>query len=183
MAKGTSNLNLEPSLGNAPITLVRLLIFDIINVANTIFNFGWEYHIKKMEQVAVEKNSNGNHVITYSAIVTVKIWDAQHKNFIEREDTGVGSGIGDAVDVASKSSVSDALKRALRSMGSQFGNNFYQKVSPQYQQSQSQQLHSPQQYQQTQPQQSYTPNDYASLYQLGLELREENGELIILGET
>ena len=162
--------------------------YDVINVANNIFNYAWEYHIKQLTQVASETNNNGNHVITYSAIVTVKIWDAQHKHFIEREDTGVGVGtaksIGDAIDVASKSSVSDSLKRSLRSMGAQFGNNLYSKsprsnnqpapqTNPQYtQNTPTQQNHN----------QSHSSYEFSSLYNLGLQVLEQGNNFVVVGE-
>jgi len=164
--------------------------FDVISVANNIFNYAWEYHIKQLIQVASEKNSNGNHVVTYSAIVTVKIWDAQHKHFIEREDTGVGIGtaksIGDAIDVASKSSVSDSLKRSLRSMGNQFGNSLYDKSrkhqaqshsAPQLQNNQA--APSQPKIQQASPQSQY---EFTSLYNLGLQVLEQGNNFVVVGE-
>ncbi len=162
--------------------------YDVINVANNIFNYAWEYHIKQLTQVASEKNNNGNHVITYSAIVTVKIWDAQHKHFIEREDTGVGVGtaksIGDAIDVASKSSVSDSLKRSLRSMGAQFGNNLYSK-SPQSNNQPAPQTN-PQCTQNTPTQQnhnqSHSSYEFSSLYNLGLQVLEQGSNFVVVGE-
>ena len=42
-----------------------------------------------IEEVAREMNQNSNHVITFSAIVKIKIYDSTG-NLIEREDTGVG---------------------------------------------------------------------------------------------
>ena len=132
-----------------------------------------------------ETNQNGNHVITYSAIVKVKIYDAQ-KNFIEREDTGVGTGtarmLGDAIDNASKSAVSDSLKRSLRSLGGQFGNDLYSKspnINKSYQQP-IQQLQQPQQnYNQTQ---NNTPLDYSSLYNIGLSIMEQGQNLVVIGD-
>ncbi len=185
------------TIDKAGMSFKYLETYDVINVANTIFNYMWDYKITRLAEVAREKNSNGNHVITFSSIVKVKIYDAQ-RNFIEREDTGVGTGIartiGDAIDNASKSAVSDGLKRSLRSCGRQFGNDLYSKspnTNQNYQQQPTQQLQQRQQYSQENQQQvpsqqaqsSHNPNDYSSLYNIGLELREENGELVILGET
>jgi len=172
--------------------------YDCINVANTIFNYMWNYTITRLEEVARETNQNGNHAITYSAIVKVKIYDSQ-RNFIEREDTGVGTGtartVGDAIDNASKSAVSDSLKRSLRSLGGQFGNDLYSKTpntNQSYQQQPAQQLQQPQQYaqvnqQQTQQapvqqqQQSHNPNDYSSLYSIGLTILEQGQNLVVMG--
>jgi DNA repair and recombination protein RAD52 len=187
------------TIDKAGMSFKYLETYDVINVANTIFNYMWDYTITRLEEVARETNQNGNHVITYSAIVKVKIYDAQ-RNFIEREDTGVGTGtartVGDAIDNASKSAVSDSLKRSLRSFGGQFGNDLYSKspnINQNYQQP-AQQLQQPQQYsppnqQQTQQipvqqqsQQSHNPNDFSSLYSIGLTLIEKGQNLVVIGD-
>jgi len=195
--------NLEESrvktIDKAGMSFKYLETYDIINVANTIFNYMWDYTITRLEEVARETNQNGNHVITFSAIVKVKIYDAQ-RNFIEREDTGVSTGtartIGEAIDNASKSAVSDALKRSLRSIGGQFGNNLYSKT-PTSSQNQQQNYQQPAQLQQTQ--QSYsqtqnsqpeanqqmqnnTPQDYSSLYNIGLTIMEQGQNLVVIGD-
>ena len=182
------------TIDKAGMSFKYLETYDVINVANTIFNYMWDYTITRLEEVARETNQNGNHVITYSAIVQVKIYDAQ-RNFITREDTGVGTGtartIGDAIDNASKSAVSDSLKRALRSFGGQFGNNLYSKtpnINQNYQQQvpiqqQPNQI-APQEMQQTQQQQmmNNVPQDYSSLYNLGLNVMEQGQNLVIMGD-
>jgi len=186
------------TIDKAGLSFKYLETYDVINVANTIFNYMWDYTITRLEEVARETNQNGNHVITFSAIVKVKIYDSQ-RNFIEREDTGVGTGtartVGDAIDNASKSSVSDALKRSLRSMGAQYGNNLYSKaptVSQNQQQTyqqpaqiqQSQQPQQQQQFQQppTQQVQNNTPQDYSSLYNIGLTIMEQGSNLVVIGD-
>jgi len=184
------------TIDKAGMSFKYLETYDCINVANTIFNFMWGYTITRLEEVARETNQNGNHVITFSAIVKIKIYDAQ-RNFIEREDTGVGTGtarmLGDAIDNASKSAVSDSLKRSLRSLGGQFGNDLYSKspnINQSYQQP-NQQLQQPQQYsqanqQQTQQapfqQQSHNPNDFSSLYSIGLTIMEQGQNLVVIGD-
>jgi DNA repair and recombination protein RAD52 len=187
----TLSYNLDESrvktIDKAGMSFKYLETYDVINVANTIFNYMWDYTITKLQEVQREVNQNQNHVITYSAIVKVRIYDNQ-RNFIEREDTGVGIGtartVGEAIDNASKSAVSDSLKRALRSLGSQFGNNLYQKTPQNQQQSYQQPSQQPQQYQQPQTQQiQHNPNDYSSLYSIGLQVIDNgNGHLIITGD-
>jgi len=185
------------TIDKAGMSFKYLETYDVINVANTIFNYMWDYTITKLEEVARETNQNGNHVITFSAIVKVKIYDAQ-RNFIEREDTGVGTStartLGDAIDNASKSAVSDSLKRSLRSLGSQFGNNLYSKTpttSQQQSYQQPAQLQQPQQnYSQTQnskpatnqQMQNNTPQDYSSLYNIGLTIMEQGQNLVVIGD-
>jgi len=187
------------TIDKAGMSFKYLETYDIINVANTIFNYMWDYTITRLEEVARETNQNGNHVITYSAIVKVKIYDAQ-RNFIEREDTGVGTGtartVGDAIDNASKSAVSDSLKRSLRSFGGQFGNDLYSKTpTTNYSQQQPQQIAQQQSYQQPpqynqppnnqqtqQVQQSHNPNDFSSLYSIGLTIMEQGQNLVVIGD-
>lgn len=186
------------------ISLQYLETYDVINEANRIFNHMWSYTITRLEEVAREMNQNSNHVITFSAIVKIKIYDSTG-NLIEREDTGVGIGtartIGDAIDNASKSAVSDSLKRCFRTMGVTFGNNLYSKTQNENQQNQNynQNQKTPQNNQQQQQpyqnanvnQQTKTPiqqnkafeqYEYDSLYRLNLQIVENNGFLIVTGD-
>jgi DNA repair and recombination protein RAD52 len=183
------------TIDKAGMSFKYLETYDIINVANTIFNYMWDYTITRLEEVARETNQNGNHVITFSAIVKVKIYDAQ-RNFIEREDTGVAIGtaktVGEAIDNASKSAVSDSLKRSLRSLGGQFGNDLYSKTPNQSQQQSYQQPAQLQQQQYSQPPntqqptnqqvQNNAPLDYSSLYNLGLTVMEQGQNLVVIGD-
>ena len=217
------------------ISLQYLETYDVINEANRIFNHMWSYTITRLEEVAREMNQNSNHVITFSAIVKIKIYDSTG-NLIEREDTGVGIGtartIGDAIDNASKSAVSDSLKRCFRTMGVTFGNNLYSKsqndknqqrppqnnqqqlyqndnvnnrainanantnfkgaVNQQQTARQNQVVQNPnhqqnnqqlQQPYQTQNNSSFDQYEYQGLYNLGLELIEQNGFLVVTGEN
>ena len=104
--------------------------FDIINTLNLVFGFdGWETHIKKLEMLSATTNQNGNHVVTFSAIVRLKVWDTSHKHYIIREDNGVSvsvaKSIGEAMETSSKASISDAIKRAAKSYGNSMGNPLY----------------------------------------------------------
>jgi DNA repair and recombination protein RAD52 len=181
------------------ISLQYLETYDVINEANRIFNHMWSYTITRLEEVARETNQNSNHVITFSAIVKIKIYDSTG-NLIEREDTGVGIGtartIGDAIDNSSKSAVSDSLKRCFRTMGVTFGNNLYSKSPNENQQNQNQNYNKPQNeqhYQNQTPNQSvnnsqtqgksFDQYEYSSLYNLGLNIVEKNGFLVIIGEN
>lgn len=174
------------------ISLQYLETFDVINEANRIFNHMWSYTITRLEEVAREMNQNSNHVITFSAIVKIKIYDSTG-NLIEREDTGVGIGtartIGDAIDNASKSAVSDSLKRCFRTMGVTFGNNLYSKIQNENQQNQNYnqnlpQNNHPQPYQnQTRIQNSFDRYEFQPLYKLGLDVVEQNGYLVVIGEN
>ena len=176
------------------ISLQYLETYDVINEANRIFNHMWSYTITRLEEVARETNQNSNHVITFSAIVKIKIYDSTG-NLIEREDTGVGIGtartIGDAIDNASKSAVSDSLKRCFRTMGVTFGNNLYSKTQNENQQNQNYNQKPPpnnQQQQnysqnQTRTQNSFDRYEFQPLYKLGLDVVEQNGYLVVIGEN
>jgi DNA repair and recombination protein RAD52 len=181
------------------ISLQYLETYDVINEANRIFNYMWNYTITRLEEVSRETNQNSNHVITFSAIVKIKIFDT-NGNYIEREDTGVGVGtartIGDAIDNSSKSAVSDSLKRCFRTMGVTFGNNLYSKSQNDNQQNTNQNYNKPQNqqhYQNQTPNQnvnnsqtqgkSFDQYEYSSLYNLGLNIVEKNGFLVITGEN
>ena len=183
------------SKGN--ISLSYLEGFDVIETANKIFGYGnWSYSIAKLEQVSQELNQNQNHVICYKAVVSVTVFDMTHTKDVGREDVGFGTGIAktlaDAHESGAKEAVTDAIKRAMRSFGNQFGNSLYDKSrqhqsqTPNIQQAQQMQQ-SQQSYQQPTQQiqqttQSHTPMDYSSLYNLGLTIVEQGNNLVIVGD-
>ena len=106
--------------------------FDVIDTANLIFGYGnWSYLISKLEQVSQEQNHNQNFVVCYKAVVKLIIKDENHSKSISRQDVGFGTGVSktlaDAHENAGKESVTDGLKRAMRSFGNQFGNSLYDK--------------------------------------------------------
>ena len=106
---------------------------DVIETANRIFGYGnWSYTITKLEQVSQETNHNQNVVICYKAVVRIIACDISHTKEIAREDVGFGTGVAktlsDAHEGAAKEAVTDALKRAMRSFGNQFGNSLYDKT-------------------------------------------------------
>ena len=116
----------------ANIKLSYLEGFDIIDTANSIFGFGgWAYAISSLEQVSQEVNANQNVVICYKAIVKIDVYDIDHSTMISRQDVGCGTGVArnlaDAHENSAKEAVTDALKRSLRSFGNQFGNSLYDK--------------------------------------------------------
>ncbi len=99
-----------------------------INEANRIFGFGgWSYEVAKLNEVGqAEKNQKGNWSVSYICQIKVIVGS------VTREDVGFGSGfarnIGDAHESATKEACTDALKRALRSFGNQFGLALYDKT-------------------------------------------------------
>ena len=189
------------------VTLSYIEGFDVIETANKVFGFGnWDYSVSKLEQVSQEQNQNQNNVVCYKAIIRLIVKNETHNKSISRQDVGFGTGVSktlaDAHENAGKEAVTDALKRALRSFGNQFGNSLYDKSrthqnAPQIQDTQNpNNQHYPpqnqmqnQQYQnqtQTPPSQqnqhSYDNYEYQSLFNLGLNMVEKNGFLIITGD-
>ncbi|MDD2357798.1 MAG: Rad52/Rad22 family DNA repair protein [Thiovulaceae bacterium] len=176
--------------------------FDIVNTLNLIFGYdGWETLVKKLEMLNSTTNQNGNHVVTFSAIVRLKIWDTNHKNYIIREDNGISVSIaktiGEAMETASKASISDALKRTAKSFGNSLGNPLYDpeqkdvdytnakqlsenKPAPHSHQNASQNHQQP--VPQTQPIHNSASQDYASLFNIGLSVMQKGNKLIVLGD-
>lgn len=190
--------------------------FDVIDTANLIFGYGnWSYLISKLEQVSQEQNHNQNFVVCYKAVVKLIVKDENHTKSISRQDVGFGTGVSktlaDAYENAGKESVTDALKRTLRSFGNQFGNSLYDKSRNHANQESSYQANQNQNYnqrlsqnnqQQQQPyqnanrnnvnrnpnyqtpqnNQSFDQYEYQSLFNLGLNIVENNGFLIVTGD-
>ena len=94
-----------------------------IDTANRIFGYdGWSMEVKSIDKIVdAEKNS------VYQATVGVHVGTAY------REDVGHGISAGasnEAQETAIKGAVTDAMKRAFRTFGSQFGNSLYDKDGP-----------------------------------------------------
>ena len=171
------------------ISLSYLEGYDIIDTANFAFGFGnWSYRVTTLEQVSEEINEKQNKVIGYKAVVAITVHDVHHKASVTREDIGFGIGVAreyaGAHESAGKEAVTDGLKRSLRTFGSQFGNALYDKSQKNVDHPNQQQRQIPQQQSnQSSQQQNHAVNDYGSLKQLGLEVQEKNGILIVLGQT
>jgi DNA repair and recombination protein RAD52 len=184
--------------------------FDVIDTANKVFGFGnWSYSISKLDQVSQELNQNQNNVVCYKAVVQIQIHNTNHTLDVNRQDVGFGTGVAkslaDAHEGAAKEAVTDAIKRCFRSFGNQFGNSLYDKTKnhqnqdSSYQQNQNQNYNqrppqNNQQQQQTYQNQNQTRNiqqnsssfnqyEYQSLFNLGLNIIEQNGFLVVTGEN
>lgn len=100
--------------------------WHVINEANRIFGFdGWSYQIELTRDSLVHDEQKGQWQAAYTCICSVTVGDAF------RQDVGFGSGfakqVGDAIEGATKEAATDALKRALRTFGNQFGLALYDK--------------------------------------------------------
>lgn len=190
----------------ANIKLSYLEGFDIIDTANNIFGFGgWAYTISSLEQVSQEVNSNQNVVVCYKAIVKVDVYDIDHSTMISRQDVGFGTGVArnlaDAHENSAKEAVTDALKRSLRSFGNQFGNSLYDKSkivaqntpsnipnAPANQnagfgQNQAIPNQAPSQAMSNQAPNDQVMGDIQSLRNMGLDVVEQNGFLLVKGNN
>ena len=174
--------------------------FDVIDTANKVFGFGnWSYLISKLDQVSQEVNQNQNNVVCYKAVVQIQIYNSDHSQTVSRQDVGFGTGVAktlaDAHEGAAKEAVTDGIKRCFRSFGNQFGNSLYDKTKNHQNQDSSYQQN--QNYNQKPPQnnqQNYSHNqtktqsssfnqyEYQSLFNLGLNIIEQNGFLIVTGD-
>ena len=166
------------------INLSYLEGFDLMETANKIFGHGnWSYTITSLDQVSQETNSNQNIVICYKAVVKLTVYSLDHNKHISKEDVGFGTGIAkmlaDAHEGGAKEAVTDAIKRAMRSFGNQFGNSLYDKSRNH--KTQPQQAPQVQNNQPTtaQPQAQY---EFTSLYNLGLQVLEQGNNFIVVGE-
>ncbi|EMG31034.1 Rad52/Rad22 family DNA repair protein [Campylobacter showae] len=177
----------------ANIKLSYLEGFDVIETANNIFGFGsWSYSIISLGQVSQETNNNQNAVICYKAVVKVDVFSLDHSKCITRQDVGFGTGVAkslaDAHENGAKEAVTDALKRSLRTFGNQFGNSLYDKTrnhavynTPSNVPRNTTKPAIPQQ--QVVRASAYSQNDeYATLQNLGLEVVEQNGFLLVSGK-
>ena len=182
----------------ANIKLSYLEGFDIIDTANNIFGFGgWAYTISSLEQVSQEVNANQNVVICYKAIVKVDVYDIDHSTMISRQDVGFGTGVArnlaDAHENSAKEAVTDALKRSLRSFGNQFGNSLYDKSKSVVQNNAPSNIPNAPANQnagfgQNQAIPNQVPNDQVmgdiqSLRNMGLDVVEQNGFLLVRGNN
>ena len=202
-----TNLNQELDLNRIKtrekgnINLSYIEGFDVIDTANLIFGYGnWSYLISSLTQVSQEQNHNQNFVVCYKAVVKLIVKDDNHSKSIFRQDVGFGTGtaktLADSHENAGKEAVTDALKRAMRSFGNQFGNSLYDKTKNH--QANNESIPSkPQQtnYRQSSPtvtnvttnhnrniKQSFDPYEYESLFRIGLDVVEQNGFLIVTGD-
>jgi DNA repair and recombination protein RAD52 len=108
--------------------------YDCINIANDIFDFdGWTTDLVDGPNLT-QIGTDGGYVCHANVKVSVRCDDG---SWVHRTEVGcctpaTAKGTApsaDAVDTAMKGAVTDALKRALRLFGNQFGNSLYDKDS------------------------------------------------------
>ena len=106
--------------------------YDVIDRANEIFGFdGWGYRVLGVAQVATGTyTSNGKEKPWALIEASVEVWLTSDPT-CRRVDVGHGQAHPadsiDTLEMQRKGAVTDALKRALRTFGNQFGNELYDK--------------------------------------------------------
>ena len=161
--------------------------YYVIETLNRIIGYGnWSYDVKELSQVSEEINEKNNKVIGYKAIITLTIHDVNHTKSITRTDVGYGIGISkdyaSAHESAGKEACTDGIKRVAKSLGNPYGLALYDKQQRNVTRSNQQQNQLPQSHNNQPVQQQNKPvTGYESLKQLGLEVQEQNGILVVLG--
>lgn len=110
--------------------------YEIIAHLNRIFGFeGWGKEVTDLSLVFESETSmkNGNPGWTVCYRATVKLVIHNDGNYVRKEDSSTGDATqpsrADAHDLALKSAISVALKRAAKDLGDQFGLSLYAKGS------------------------------------------------------
>jgi DNA repair and recombination protein RAD52 len=117
--------------------------YDIMNAANDIFGYdGWMHEIVgevKTVKAGQVKDSQGNLLPGWISKATVKIGIRnEEREWVYHTDTGLcipaislKNGFTepspDSIETAEKGAVTDAMKRAFRALGNQFGLSLYDK--------------------------------------------------------
>lgn len=102
--------------------------WDVIAHLTRIFGpLGWSKTVQDA-QLVFETENNGKWTVCYRATVRLLVEDDFSRKV--SEDVATGTAInqpsrGDAHDLALKTAVSDALKRAAKDLGNQFGLSLY----------------------------------------------------------
>jgi recombination DNA repair RAD52 pathway protein len=117
--------------------MAYLETFDVLAHLTRIFGIeNWDKEVRSLDCVFEEQRTGEKRGwdVCYRAVVRLTIRDAEGSMVIVHEDAATGSAANqpvraDAHDLAVKSAVSDALKRAAKDLGNQFGLSLYDKGS------------------------------------------------------
>jgi len=112
--------------GTGTMQLSYLPGYDVIENLNRIFGYdGWMSRVVSIEAVAGAK--------LWRATVQIEVRIGER--WLTRGDVGIGvhrSDKSEEIEKAVKEAVTDALKRAARTLGNQFGNCLYDKEAPEH---------------------------------------------------
>ena len=115
--------------------------YAVIEAANRIFGFGnWSGTVVELSAADLgeftKKNADGpdknGWKAAYICRYKVTVWTNDGARSVSFDDVGYGSGtsylsLGDAIESATKEAATDAMKRAFRNFGNQFGLALYDK--------------------------------------------------------
>lgn len=111
-------------------SLSYLETHDVIAHLNTVFGFdGWSDFVMEFTQQPADKGA------LFRAVVCIEAKFGADR-FVKKTGVGVGVARSNSVEElekAQKEAESDALKRAARKFGEQFGNSLYEKDAPEHQ--------------------------------------------------
>ena len=102
--------------------------WHVIQEANRIFGFdGWSCETLEAGLVSEGKDSYGNSIFSYIAKVRVTVGNVIREGYGSGHGRGGKMSDGEKHESAIKEAESDALKRAMKSFGDQFGLSLYDK--------------------------------------------------------
>lgn len=102
--------------------------WHVIQEANRIFGFdGWSCETLEASLVSEGKDSYGNSIFSYIAKVRVTVGNVIREGYGSGHGRGGKMTDGEKHESAIKEAESDALKRAMKSFGDQFGLSLYDK--------------------------------------------------------
>ena len=102
--------------------------WHVIQEANRIFGFdGWSCETLEAGLVSESKDSYGNSIFSYIAKVRVTVANVIREGYGSGHGRGGKMSDGEKHESAIKEAESDALKRAMKSFGDQFGLSLYDK--------------------------------------------------------
>jgi hypothetical protein len=100
---------------------------DVIDRMNDIFGYdGWECEVVSFTMIPPAAPPTG-------FITVVRVAVQFEEKTVSRCGTGWGTVRGGNYELGAKEAESDALKRACRTLGDQFGNSLYEKDAPEHQ--------------------------------------------------
>ena len=110
---------------------------DVIRTANEVFGIGgWSYHVNELTHLGTEKfigrDAREGTRTGYRATVSVFVGETQYCDVGYGDATEYTQSTVTTHELASKEAVSDAVKRALRNFGDQFGLCLYSKDAPEH---------------------------------------------------
>lgn len=116
---------------------------DVIRTANEIFGIGgWSYSLQKLTCLGTEdfigSNNRKGIRVAYCAELEVTVMTGTDLGRATYGDVGYGDAVeyGGSIltphELAAKEAVTDALKRALKNLGDQFGLCLYDKHAPEH---------------------------------------------------